>query len=98
MFLFRCSSIAFLKNICCSWVQLEILLLSEVSHKVKEKYYMVLLICGIWNIAQMNYLKNRSRLTNTEKRLVVAKGSGEGSGMAGDSGVKWYKLFHLEYG
>ena len=29
------------------WMQLEILLLSEVSQKEKEKYHVISLICGI---------------------------------------------------
>ena len=30
-----------------AWMQLEIILLSEVSQKEKEKYHMISLICGI---------------------------------------------------
>ena len=30
-----------------TWVDLEILILSEVSQKEKDKYYMVSLVCGI---------------------------------------------------
>ena len=30
-----------------TWMQLEIIMLSEVSQKEKDKYYMTLLICGI---------------------------------------------------
>ena len=30
-----------------TWIQLEIIILSEVSQKKKDKYRMVLLICGI---------------------------------------------------
>ena len=30
-----------------AWVQLEILILSEVSQKEKDKYHMMSLICGI---------------------------------------------------
>ena len=30
-----------------TWMQLEILILSEVSQKEKEKYRMISLICGI---------------------------------------------------
>ena len=30
-----------------TWVQLEILILSEVSQKEKDKYHMISLICGI---------------------------------------------------
>ena len=30
-----------------TWMQLEIITLSEVSHKEKDKYHMISLICGI---------------------------------------------------
>ena len=30
-----------------TWIQLEIIILSEVSQKKKDKYHTVLLICGI---------------------------------------------------
>ena len=30
-----------------TWMQLEIIILSEASQKEKDKYYMILFICGI---------------------------------------------------
>ena len=30
-----------------TWIDLEILILSEVNQKVKDKYHMTFLICGI---------------------------------------------------
>ena len=30
-----------------TWIQLEIIILSEVSQKEKDKYYMISFICGI---------------------------------------------------
>ena len=30
-----------------TWMQLEIIILSEVSQKEKDKYHIILLICGI---------------------------------------------------
>ena len=33
-----------------TWMQLEIIILSEVSQKEKDKYHMISLICGIWNM------------------------------------------------
>ena len=37
-----------------TWMQLEIIILSEVSQKEKDKYHMIPLICGILNMTQMN--------------------------------------------
>ena len=36
-----------------TWTELETLILSEVSQKEKDKYRMISLICGIYNMAQM---------------------------------------------
>ena len=30
-----------------TWMQLEIIILSEVSQKEKDKYHMILVICGL---------------------------------------------------
>ena len=48
-----------------TWMNLEIIL-SEVSQKEKNEYNVLLLICGIYNMTQMNI----SRLTDIKKRLV----------------------------
>lgn len=42
----------------------------------KGKYHMISHICGIWKTKEMNkqVTAERNRLTNTEKKLVVAKG------------------------
>ena len=38
-----------------TWMDLEIIILSELSHREKEKYHMTSLICGIYNeMIQMN--------------------------------------------
>ena len=37
-----------------TWMQLEIIILSEVSQKEKDKYHMISFIGGIKNMAQMN--------------------------------------------
>ena len=66
------------------WMDLEIIILSEVSQKEKDKYHMISLTCGIKNRTQMNPSTNRNRLTNIENRLVVAKGEGGGGG-----GMDW---------
>ena len=57
-----------------TWMQLEILILSKVSHIEKDKYHVISLICGIQNTAQMKQSTKQERLIDTEDRLVVAKG------------------------
>ena len=59
-------------------MDLEIVILSEVSQAEKEKYSMLSLICGIQKeMIQMN-LPNRKRLTELEDELMVAWRKDEG--------------------
>ena len=37
-----------------TWMDLEIIIVSKVSQKEKDKYHMILLICGISNVTWMN--------------------------------------------
>ena len=70
-----------------TWLRVEILILSEVSQKEKNKYHMISLM---WNLkcgTSESIYKNRNRLTDMENRLVVAKGEGEGAGWAGSLGL-----------
>ena len=53
-----------------TWVNLEVILLSEISQTEKDKYRMVPLICGI--------SKSKAKLIGTESRKVVARGAAWG--------------------
>ena len=54
-------------------MDLESVLLSEVSQTEKEKYHMTSLTSGIQKeMIQMNILQNRKRLTDLENELMVA--------------------------
>ena len=55
------------------WMQLEILILNEVSQKEKDKYDMISLTCGIQNMAQINLSYNQKQ-THRHSRPVVVKG------------------------
>ena len=37
-----------------TWMQLKVIILSEVTQKEKGKYHMISLICGTQNMTQMN--------------------------------------------
>ena len=80
-----------------TWMELETLILNEVSQKEKDKYhcYHLYVESKIWH--KRTYLQKRNRFTDIENRLVVAKGKGEGSGMDWVFGVSRYKLFHSEW-
>ena len=68
-----------------TWMELETLMLSEVSQKEKDKYHMISFISGIQYMAQMN-LSTEKKLMDLENRPVVAKGEGEGVGWTGSLG------------
>ena len=53
-------------------MKLETAILSELSQTEKDKYYMILYICGIlkkWY--KLTYLQNRKRVTDVENHLMV---------------------------
>ena len=54
-------------------MELETLILSEVSQKEKDKYHMISLISGILYMAQMN-LSTEKKIMDLHNRFVVAKG------------------------
>ena len=54
-----------------TWMELETLILSEISLKKEDKYHMISLISGIYHMAQMN-LSTEKRIMDLENRLVVA--------------------------
>ena len=60
-------------------MKLEILILSEISQKEKDKYQMIPLISGVNYTAQMN-LSTEKKIMDLENRFVVAKGEWEGVG------------------
>ena len=70
-----------------TWMELEILILSEVSQKEKDKYHVMSLICGIKVRHKWTYPQNRNRPMDMENRLVVATGKGEGVGWTGSMGL-----------
>ena len=63
-----------------TWMDLEIIITSEVNQtKINIMQHHFYVESRIWH--KWNYLPNRNRLTNIEKRLVVAKGEEGGGGM-----------------
>ena len=52
-------------------IDLEIIILGEVSQKQKYKYHSVSLICVTWNLTEMN-LSMKQKQIHRENRLVKA--------------------------
>ena len=67
-------------------MELETLILSEISQREKDKYRMISLISGIQYMAQIN-LSTEKKLMDLENRLMIAKGEGEGVGWTGSLGL-----------
>ena len=68
-------------------MQLEIIILNEVTQKDKDNYHMILLYVKskIWH--RLTYLQSRNRLKGNENRLMVAEGEGDGEGRTGSVGI-----------
>ena len=62
-----------------TWMDLEIVILSEISQTEEGKCHMILLIQGIILMLQI-YLQNRNRLTNLENKFMVTRGKSGGEG------------------
>jgi len=54
-----------------TWMEVETLILSEMSQKDKDKYHMISLITGIKYPAQLN-ISSEKKIMDLEKRLVGA--------------------------
>ena len=79
-----------------TWMDLEIVILNEVSQKEKGKYHMISLTGGIWNWHQWTYLWSRNGLVDIENRPIAAKGEG-GGGIDWNFGINWCELFYVEW-
>ena len=55
-----------------TWVQLETVILTEVSQKQKDEYHMISPLSKIWH--KWTNLQSRNRLTDIEDKLVSASG------------------------
>ena len=49
-----------------TWMDLEIITLSKVSQEKKDKYRMISLICGVLNMAPINFSTKRKQTQRTE--------------------------------
>ena len=83
--------------ICATWMQLEIIILSEVRKRKTNTIWDHLYVeSKIWH--KWTYLQNRNRLiVDIENRLVVAKGEGGGRGVDWVFAISRCKLLHLEW-
>ena len=78
-----------------AWVDLEIIIRSEVSQREKDNYHMISLVCEISTTTQLNiFTKWEQTASNTN--LQLPKGKGGGGGMNSEFGNSGYRLLHIE--
>ena len=63
-----------------TWMQLEMIILSEVSLTEKDKYHMISLMCGILKMIQMN-LFTKQKKTRRHRKQTYGYQRGKGGGM-----------------
>ena len=63
-----------------TWIDLEIIILSEVSQKKKDKYFMISLICGNWKKKDANEFIHRTGMTHRHKKINLRLPKGKGGG------------------
>ena len=73
-----------------TWMDLETVIQHEVSQKEKNKYCILMHICGIWKMwYRRSYLQSRNRDTDVENKRMDTKGE--------RWGVAWTGRFGLTY-
>lgn len=75
------------------WMELETIILSEVSQTEKHKYHMVSLTCGVSHMTQMN-LSVKWKQTHRHRELTCGHQEG---GEVGEFEVSRSKLAHIEW-
>ena len=82
-----------------TWMELEIIILSKVSQKQKDKYHMISLTCGILKKKRYKrtYLQKRNRLTDFKNEVTVTKGDRWWGGMDWGFGMGVCTLLYVEW-
>ena len=77
-------------------MDLEIIILSEVSQTGKDKHHVITLICGTSNKRyKQTYLHNRYRLTDIENKLTATKAGRRGINQ--EFGISKYTSLDIKY-
>ena len=76
-----------------TWMDLEMIILSEVNQKENVKYHMISLYVDSKIRHKSTYLQNK----NTENKLVVAKGEEGRGGTFWEFGISRCKLLYIIY-
>ena len=79
-----------------TWMDLDIVILSEVSQEEKDKY-MTLLMCGIKKKAQINLFTKQKLSHRCRKQICGIQGGNDGGGINWEIGVDIYTLIYIEF-
>ena len=80
-----------------TWMDLEIVILSEASQTQKEKYRMMSLTCGIFKkLIQMNLLTKQKQTHRGRKQTWLPRGR-VGGGIVREFGIDMYTLLYLKW-
>jgi len=60
------------------WMELEIIMVSEISQSEKDKYHMISLICGIEETKQINQRGRKDRGRKTKKQTLNCRKQTDG--------------------
>ena len=80
-----------------TWMQIEIIILSEVSQKQKDKYYYISFICGFYNTTQMNLSMKQKQNCRRREQTGGCQGGGGGRGMDWVFAISRCKLVYIEW-
>ena len=69
-----------------TWMELEIIILSKVSQKEKDKYHMISLICRILNMTQVNFYEAETDSQTQRTNLWLPRGREVAEGWSGSLG------------
>ena len=80
-----------------TWMDLEIIILSEVNQTEKDKYHMIPLICGISNMTQMSLSTKQKQTHRRREQTCGCQGGGSGGEMDWEFGISRCKLLYIEW-
>ena len=70
-----------------TWMDLEIIILSKVRQKEKDKYHMISLTCGIESMTQMNLFTKQKQTHRCREQTFGCQGGWGGEGWIGSWGL-----------
>ena len=77
-------------------MDLEIIILSEVSQKEKDKPQMISLICGIYDMTQMNLFMKQKQTHRYREQTCGCQGGRDGEGIDWEFGTDIYTLLYIK--